>query len=169
MTHTIYLSLGTNLGDRAANLQAAIVMLSPAVHVLAQSPIYETAPWGYEDQPDFLNQVIEAETELGPPDLLAHLKNIETELGRQPTFRYGPRLIDLDILFYDDLVLETPELTIPHPQFHKRTFVLAPLADLAPALRHPVLGKTVCEFLEPLKTKSGSPNPFLDRNCTTRL
>jgi 2-amino-4-hydroxy-6-hydroxymethyldihydropteridine diphosphokinase len=147
MKHTVYLALGTNLGDRLTNLKAAIAALPPAVRPVAFSRIYETAPWGVTDQPDFLNQVVQAETELSPQDLLVFLKSLETSLGRQPGVRYGPRLIDLDILLYDDLVLTTPELTIPHVRLAERAFVLVPLADLIPEYRHPIVKKTVRELL----------------------
>ncbi|HVN16616.1 MAG TPA: 2-amino-4-hydroxy-6-hydroxymethyldihydropteridine diphosphokinase [Anaerolineales bacterium] len=144
---TVYLALGTNLGDRLANLRAAIDALSPDVRVLAQSHIYQTPPWGYEDQPAFLNMAVKGETDLGPESLLKRLKQIEVELGREPTFRYGPRQIDLDILFYDDLILNQENLVIPHPRLQERAFVLVPLNDIAPELRHPVIGKTVREML----------------------
>jgi 2-amino-4-hydroxy-6-hydroxymethyldihydropteridine diphosphokinase len=126
-----------------ANLQAAIQAMQPFLRILGRSPVYETPPWGYADQPDFLNQVIQGETELPPLELLQRLKAIEVDLGRIPTFHNGPRLIDLDILLYDDLVLDTPDLTIPHPRFPERAFVLFPLADLAPELRYPLTGQTV--------------------------
>lgn len=152
MTHTLHLALGSNLGDRPANLRAAIDALAPAVEVKRESPVYETPPWGVTDQPAFLNMVVQSETDLAPPTLLAHLKDLETRLGRQPGVRYGPRLIDLDILFYDNLVLDTPPLVIPHPRLHERPFVLVPLADLSPGLRHPVLGLTVRELLSKVDT-----------------
>ena len=147
MSHTVYLALGTNLGDRLSNLEKAITAMPPDILPLECSPVYETPPWGYTDQPAFLNQVIEAETDLAPQSLLVTLKDLETSLGRKPTFKYGPRVIDLDILFYNQVVLETAALTIPHPRMAERAFVLVPLADLAPNLRHPSLQKTVRELL----------------------
>ena len=152
MVHTIFLSLGSNLGDRLNNLQNAIRCLPPKVQPLSQSRFYETDPWGYTDQPAFLNIVIKANTELAPKKLLAFLKNMEVVLGREETFRYGPRVIDLDILFYDDLVLDSPDLTIPHPRLTERAFVLFPLAELAPDLVHPIIKKTIRQLMSSIST-----------------
>lgn len=143
----VYLALGTNLGDRSANLRAAIGALLPEVKVLAESKIYETPPWGIENQPAFLNMAVKCETTLKPEPLLKCLKQLEARLGREKSFRWGPRLIDLDILFYDDLLFESDALTLPHPRLHERAFVLVPLADIAPEYIHPVLRKTIRELL----------------------
>lgn len=136
--HTIYLSLGSNLGDREAQLRAAIAALGPAsVTVIKLSSFYETEPVDYLDQPWFLNSVVQAETDLAPLDLLHALQSIEARLGGKKEFRKGPRKLDVDILLYDDLSISTPELAIPHPRMLFRRFVLAPLAEIAPSLRHP--------------------------------
>ena len=145
--HIVYLALGSNLDDRLANLKQAVASLPPQMEVKAKSRVYETPPWGYADQPLFLNQVIRANTYLELEPLLKHIKRLETALGRKPSFKNGPRLIDLDILFYDDLVLDTPSLVIPHPHMHERGFVLMPLNDIAPDLVHPTIRKTVSEML----------------------
>ena len=146
--NTVYLALGSNLGDRLANLQAAEAALAPEIRLLAASPVYETPPWGVVEQPAFLNQVLQVETELDPPALLQRIKQLERDLGRQPSVRYGPRQIDIDILFYGDLIFNSLVLSIPHPRLDERAFVLAPLADLAPDLLHPVLGLSVRQMLE---------------------
>ena len=144
--HIVYLALGTNLGNRAANLKEAIASLPPQMEVKAKSRMYETPPWGYTDQPMFLNQVIKAETYLEPEPLLKHLKRLEVALGRVPSFQNGPRLIDVDILFYDDLILDTSPLVIPHPHLHERGFVLLPMMDIAPDLVHPIHKKSIREM-----------------------
>lgn len=147
MTHTVYLALGSNLGKRSANLKNAISNLTPQLEVKKRSPVYETPPWGFADQPAFLNQVVKAETYLEAEPLLRHLKRLEAALGRVPSFQNGPRLIDIDILFFDHIILDSPTITIPHPRLQERAFVLVPLADLAPDLVHPVSGKSVRELL----------------------
>lgn len=162
MTHHVYIALGSNQGDRLENLQAAVAALPPEVQIEKRSRIYETEPWGYTDQPDFLNQVVAGETALDPRRVLTHLKAIEDDLGRQETFRYGPRVIDLDLLFYDDLVSQAPDLAVPHPRLHERAFVLVPLADIAPSLRHPVSRKTVQEMLRGVDVAGIRPYPDSD-------
>jgi 2-amino-4-hydroxy-6-hydroxymethyldihydropteridine diphosphokinase len=138
MQHLVYLGLGSNLGNRRRNLFRAMQLLEPEVHIESVSSLYETEPWGVQEQPRFLNCAVAARTDLTPHDLLAKLKSIEKEIGRQPTFRYGPRLVDLDILLYDGLVSSTDELTIPHPSMLERAFVLVPLAEIAGSLLHPI-------------------------------
>jgi 2-amino-4-hydroxy-6-hydroxymethyldihydropteridine diphosphokinase len=144
--HIVYLALGSNLDNRLANLKQAVAVLSPQMEVKAKSHVYETLPWGYEDQPRFLNQVIKAKTYLEPEPLLKHIKRLEVTLGRKTSFQNGPRLIDIDILFYDDLILNTPSLVIPHPRLHERGFVLLPLMDIDPDLVHPGNKKSVREM-----------------------
>jgi 2-amino-4-hydroxy-6-hydroxymethyldihydropteridine diphosphokinase len=147
MSSPIYLALGSNLRDRVANLETARKSLAPRIEIVRESPIYVTPPWGYTDQPDFLNQVIEVDTLLHPIPLLHKLKKIETEMGRETTFRNGPRIIDLDILFYGQEVYEGENLQIPHPRLQDRAFVLVPLNDIAPDFVHPVLNQSVHEML----------------------
>ncbi len=154
---TVFIALGTNLGDRLANLRTAIESFAPELHVIHESTIYETPPWGYTDQPAFLNMVIEAETSLEPRALLDYLKKREDELGRVRNFRNGPRQIDLDILFYENLILDEKKLTIPHPRLHERAFVLAPLANIAPKFEHPLLRKTIVELLQDVDTSEIIP------------
>ena len=148
MDHVVFLALGSNMGNRLANLKAAISNLTPQMAVKNRSSVYETPPWGFTDQARFLNQVVMVKTYLEPQALLNHLKRLETALGRVPNFQNGPRLIDIDILFFDDLVVDTPPLVIPHPRLHERAFVLVPLAEIAPDFVHPVLVRPIHKLLD---------------------
>ena len=148
---TIYLGLGSNLGNRQGNLDRAIQMLAPSVDVSICSAVYDTAPVGILNQPRFLNMVCKGKTDLSPTDLLKFIKQIENKIGRKTGPINSPRPIDIDILFYNKLVLETPLLVIPHPRLIERAFVLAPLADIAPTFKHPVNGKTIGKLLRELK------------------
>ena len=147
MDHIVYLALGSNIGRRLHNLKSAVSNLAPQMLVKKRSPVYETPPWGFTEQAPFLNQVVKVETYLEPEPLLQHLKRLEMALGRVPNFRNGPRLIDIDILFFDDLILDTPPLIVPHPRLHERAFVLVPLNDIGPDFVHPLLKKPVSKLL----------------------
>ena len=142
-----YISIGSNLGDREENCRQAIKLIEKnGIAVRKQSRMYETEPWGIKDQPKFINMAIEVETDKKPEEFLRVLKEIEKEIGRTETTKWGPRIIDLDILFYNDLILKTEDLEIPHPLLHERAFVLKPLCEIAPDKKHPVNGKTVKEM-----------------------
>ena len=146
---TVYLALGSNLGDREENLARAIAMLSEQdVPVLRVSSLYETEPQGLAGQPWFLNQVVETQTALFPRQLLARVKKIEREMGRKPSVRNGPRLIDIDILLYGQAILKTADLEIPHPRMLERRFVIEPLVELSPELLHPGNGRAMRDLLK---------------------
>ena len=151
----VYISLGSNVGDREQQIAAAIQDLGArGIHIVRQSSIYSTEPVDVATQSWFLNCVLEVETELMPRQLLRALHEIENELGRKHTVRRGPRVIDLDILFYGTSVIRTPELEVPHPRMTQRRFVLVPLAEIAPGLRHPVENKSVDELLAETEDRS---------------
>ena len=154
--HLAYIGFGSNIGDRLAYIQNAIYALSKAEGITLKkvSSVYETDPVGYETQAQFLNGVAALQTNLPPLSLLHTLKDIEASVGRQHRIRWGPREIDLDILIYGDLCLHTEQLVIPHPEMHRRRFVLAPLAEITPALVHPVLKESIQALLARLDDKS---------------
>jgi 2-amino-4-hydroxy-6-hydroxymethyldihydropteridine diphosphokinase len=150
MAHLVYLSLGSNVGDREAQLQEARAKLAAVGRVVAESSFYETEPVEFTQQPWFLNCVLALETSKTPQELIAAVLRIEVEMGRRRVQKKGPRTIDIDILLFDDTIVDSEELTIPHPTMHERRFVLEPLAEIAPELLHPVLKKTIRELLDSL-------------------
>lgn len=143
----VVLGLGTNLGDREALLTAALAGISGVVDIRRVSSVYRSEPVGYRDQPDFWNIVVAGETSLPPETLLAGMGEIERRLGRRPTFRNAPRLIDIDLLLYDDRVLKDPDIEVPHPRMLERAFVLRPLVEVEPEGAHPVTGRRFAEHL----------------------
>src|SRR2546426_11378917 len=168
-THTIYLALGSNMGDRRGNLAAALQQLREVMEISAISSIYETEPVGYLEQARFLNMVCSGKTGFSAQELLKRVKEIEKSLGLQTTFRNGPRPIDIDILFYDDLRVTQDDLTVPHPRMAERAFVLVPLAEIAPDKVDPASGQKVQELLasipqEGVKKLAPSLRISLDRD-----
>jgi 2-amino-4-hydroxy-6-hydroxymethyldihydropteridine diphosphokinase len=157
MGHIAYIGIGSNIGDKVHQCERAIseILKVDRHRLLAKSSLFKTQPIGYTSQDWFVNGVIKIETNLKAPDLLRTLKTTESQLGRIETFRWGPRTIDLDILFFDDIEIHTEDLQIPHPFIQNRQFVLIPLAEIDPTLVHPVLKKTVQELLKNFKENQG--------------
>jgi len=157
MGHIAYIGIGSNLGDKLHQCEKAIseILKIDRHKLLAKSSLFKTQPIGYTSQDWFVNRVIKIETDLDALELFRTLKAIESRLGRTKTFRWGPRTIDLDILFFDDIEIHTEELQIPHPQIHNRQFVLIPLAEIDRHLIHPILKKTIQELLDNFKEDQG--------------
>jgi 2-amino-4-hydroxy-6-hydroxymethyldihydropteridine diphosphokinase len=155
MSNRVYLSLGSNMGDREAHLREAIARLQGEGRFASVSSFYETEPVEVTDQEWFLNCAVALETTRTPEQVMAALLNIERVMGRQRIQRRGPRIIDIDILLFSDRIIDSNELTVPHPAMHQRRFVLQPLAEIAPAARHPVLKKTIRELLDALPAGQG--------------
>jgi 2-amino-4-hydroxy-6-hydroxymethyldihydropteridine diphosphokinase len=155
MSTTAYLSLGSNLGDRQAHLRQAILQLGSIGQITAISSYYETEPVDFTDQPWFLNCALALETNKTPIELMRSILEIERAMGRERVQKKGPRIIDIDILLFADTVLDSKELTIPHPAMHERRFVLEPLAEIAAEARHPALNKTIRELLDKMPTQEG--------------
>jgi len=146
----IFIALGSNLEDKIGNCRKALDEIGNFAEIVRISSLYETEPVGNEDQPNFINSVVEINTDLSPHELLTHLKSIEDKLGRVRGEKWGPRVIDLDIIFYDDLVMKYDDLIIPHPRAHLRRFVLEPICEIAPDFIHPELETSILELLEKL-------------------
>lgn len=158
----IFLSLGTNLGDRESNLKEAISIIKKRVgSIISLSAFYQTAPWGFESTNEFLNAVVKVNTPLSANELLLETQSIEIELGRlkKSNGSYSDRIIDIDILYYDQVCINSPNLVIPHPLLHLREFVLAPLLEIAHDWQHPILHKTTTELLAELKNTSNQAHP----------
>ncbi len=152
--HKLYIGLGSNLGEKEQNIRNAIQLIKERIgEVIAESDFISTTPWGYESNNLFINAAVCSDTKLTPMEVLTRMQSIETEMGRVRSQKgYEDRIIDLDILLYDDLIIQTQSLTIPHPLLHTRLFVLEPLAQIAPDIIHPILNKTIKELVEEIRS-----------------
>jgi 2-amino-4-hydroxy-6-hydroxymethyldihydropteridine diphosphokinase len=162
-SHIAFLSIGANIGDKKNHCLQGIRMLcqADAIRLMTHAPFYQTEPVDYEDQDWFVNTAIKIETTLDPYELLKKLKCIEQQVGRQPSVvRFGPRILDMDIILFDQIVLNSAQLQIPHPRMHKRRFVLQPICDIEPEVLHPVREKTVCELLSELNPENQKIKPL---------
>ncbi len=147
----VYLAIGTNMGNRMVNIRSAIDQLKHQFSIVSTSSVYETPPWGFTEQQQFLNMALSIECNMHPVKLLIVLKKIETELGREKTFQWGPRLIDIDIIYYGEKIYELQNLNIPHKEMHKRGFVMVPISEIAPDFIHPIIRKknrVICDGLD---------------------
>lgn len=152
MKNDLYLGIGSNIGDKLGNIERAIKELTSLIEVKKCSSIYETSPWGYKKQDKFLNCIVYGKTKLSGFELLKEINSIEKKLGRERGKKFGPRIIDIDILFYGEEIINTPKLIIPHPLLHLRKFVLVPMVEINPDFVHPVLKKSIKELLQELKS-----------------
>jgi len=162
---TVYLALGANVGDTRGNIEQAIKLLGESLSDIRSAPIYQSKAVGYTDQPNFLNTAVSGQTDLEPLALLTAIKQVEQQVGRTKTFRWGPREIDIDIIFYGNQILETEQLTLPHPAFRDRDFVLKPLTDLNPELIDPISAQTVSQLLAVLGSNHKSIISAVDQKA----
>jgi len=151
----VYLSLGSNLGDRRANLKEALRLLGESLEIASVSSVYDTEPVGVGEQPRFLNLVCRVNTDIGPMQLLSLIKGIESSMGRDLSLRNAPRVIDIDIILYGDTIMESPELIIPHPRMRERAFVLVPFAEIAPEVVHPITGERIDDLATRVEGRDG--------------
>jgi 2-amino-4-hydroxy-6-hydroxymethyldihydropteridine diphosphokinase len=159
----VYLALGSNVGNKLAYIQKAIQLLGTSISDIKEAPLYASEAMGYTDQADFLNTAISGQTVLSPEALLAFNHGVEQEVGRTPSFKWGPRQIDIDIIFYDNLIKTTAKLTLPHPLFRERDFVLKPLLDLSPELEDPLTRQPLSKLLNELGDHQRSDLKLVDR------
>ncbi len=159
----MFIGLGTNLGNKQENLKKAVEEVKRSSEIIAVSSLYETEPYGIIDQPLFYNHVLEIKTDFSPEALLIKLQGIEYKIGRVRTVKNGPRIIDLDILFYGDMVLEKENLSIPHPRIHERAFVLIPMSEIASSFLHPVFKKTILELLSEIPKQEQEKVNFIKK------